>query len=270
MFTIAHCLENNWGDSLNRPLFNFLAGEECEFIGYRSQKGKPHIIGIGSILSFSNKFSTVWGAGFIKNNDRLSETPFSLLAVRGPHSRQKLIQQKHSCPEIYGDPALLYPLCYNPNLEEKYEWGFIPHYVDYSNVFFESCRQAGFLVINVRDPINSVVDQLLQCKNIVASSLHGLIAADAYKKSSVWIRLTDKIVGRNFKYHDYFASVGRKQTKAIDCLDKKVKEQLPLLIDNLSNGINLDLRPLLNCCPIIQNKSFKEQLVKRIQDHYKL
>lgn len=266
---IAYYRDNNWGDALNVPLFNFLAQKECAFRGYAGEKPEPHILGIGSILAHARKTSTVWGSGFIRQNDRIAETPAKILAVRGPNSRKKVLKQYMECPEIYGDPALLYPLVYKPKKGVRYKWGFIPHYVDAQNPFFETCKKEGHLVINVRDPINSVVDQIAQCECIASSSLHGLIAADAYKKESVWIQITDKIVGRGYKYQDYFASVGRDQEFAINCDGKTFKDVRNALHGRRSNGkISLDLRPLLDCCPVITDETFRKQLKKDIVRHY--
>lgn len=268
-FTIVHYVSNNWGDALNRPLFNFLAQQECDFKsmfgdGYRSH---PHILGIGSILSHAGGNATVWGSGFIQSGGRIAEAPRKICAVRGPRSRKRLVELKFKCPEIYGDPALLYPLVYNPTPTKKYKWGVIPHYVDFEDPFCATCTDC--LVIDIRKPINEVVDQLIQCERIISSSLHGLIAADSYRIPSTWIRLSDKVVGGDFKFLDYFESVGRRQKKPVLCDGKTFRSRESDLDRNLSNGkIRLDLRPLLDHCPVLTDKEFKGQLKKKVVKHY--
>lgn len=268
-FTIVHYVSNNWGDALNVPLFNFLAQKECDYKsmfgdGYR---GNPHILGIGSILSHAGENTTVWGSGFIQAGGRISSAPYKICAVRGPRSRERLLRLNFSCPEIYGDPALLYPLIYNPSVEKKYKWGVIPHYIDYKNPFCSTCTDC--LVIDIRKPINDVVDQLVQCERIVSSSLHGLIAADAYHIPSTWIRLSDKVVGGNFKFLDYFASVGRSQKKPIVCEGQTFKKIEADLKRTLSKGqIELDLNPLLDNCPVLTDEKFKKQLAEKATRHY--
>lgn len=267
---IVHYVSENWGDALNRPLFNFLAQESCEFKSMfgKGYQDKPHILGVGSILTHAGKHSTVWGSGFIQASNRISNAPTKICAVRGPLSRERLVTLGFECPQIYGDPALLYPLVHNPQHKKKYRWGLIPHYVDANNPFCQTVPN-DCLVINVQDPIDLVVDQLVQCERIVSTSLHGLIAADAYKIPSVWIRLSEKIVGGHFKYLDYLQSVDRTQEAPIQCHGFTFKGVVADLKRNLSNGnISLDLCPLIDSCPVIKDETFRRQLKEKVVEHY--
>ena len=54
-----------------------------------------------------------------------------------------------------------------------------------------------------------VIDQICSCECILSSSLHGLIASDAYQVPNCWIELSGKISGGYFKYLDYASSVDR-------------------------------------------------------------
>lgn len=264
---IAHCQEQNWGDALNKDLFKYLAKNNCSFASSSSAPKKPHILGVGSILGHANEFSEVWGSGFIAKEKRLSKTPAKICAVRGPLTRLKVLEQRIECPPIYGDPALLYPAIYNPDITEKYEWGFIPHYVDAKNPFFRTCTNC--LIINIRDTTERVINQIKQCKYIASSSLHGLIAADAYKKPNVWIKLSNRIHGGNFKFHDYFQSVHRWQEEPLLCDKHTLRGILPRLIRRLHyHSIGLDLRPLIEHFPRKLPEDIKKHLISYIEDYY--
>lgn len=78
---------------------------------------------IGSSLTLlCNSESIVWGAGVIDNAEELLAHPKKVLAVRGPLSRQYLLERGIECPAVYGDPALLVPKVYNPSIEKNTNW----------------------------------------------------------------------------------------------------------------------------------------------------
>ena len=51
--------------------------------------------------------------------------PQKVLAVRGPLSRNYLLENGVDCPDVYGDPALLFPKYYKPHIYKKYKLGII-------------------------------------------------------------------------------------------------------------------------------------------------
>ena len=52
----------------------------------------------------------------------------------------------------------------------------------------------------------------MSCETIASSSLHGLIAADSFHIPNLWIKLSNRIIGNDFKYHDYYSSYGLEQS----------------------------------------------------------
>jgi hypothetical protein len=67
-------------------------------------------------------------------------------------------------------------------------------------------------LINVRDPdVLATVRTIASCDFVVSSSLHGLIAADAFGIPNVWVRWSDRVAGGSWKFLDYFRSVGRPE-----------------------------------------------------------
>lgn len=82
---------------------------------------------------------------------------------------------------------------------------------------------------------------------VVSSSLHGLIVADAYGIPSKWIKVSDKIYGDDFKYGDYYQSIGVKEEKPLI-----VNEQIStvdLMNTCWKKEMNIDLEGLLESCP---------------------
>ena len=193
----------NFGDAINPTLIKFLSGKNV----INTTKNDYYLC-IGSILSYANKNSTVWGAGFISEDDKINEQPKKIYAVRGPKTKQQLIRQGFNCPKVYGDPVLLLPKFYNPkNIKKIYKYGIIPHYAEWDMQQWDIHRLAGALLIDITADWKTVVNSILSCESIASSALHGLILAEAYNIPYVWIKPSDRIIGGEFKFKDFFASL---------------------------------------------------------------
>ena len=166
-------------------------------------------------MAFTQPNDIVWGTGCIDYNE-IGKPPKKVYAVRGPLTRNELIKKEISTPEIYGDPALLFPEIYNPSKNIKYKYGVIPHYIDFTDpnslTIIKHLQSQGVKIINITAGIFHFIDELVQCENILSSSLHGLIAADAYNIPNIRIKLSNKLVGGDFKFNDYALSVNKIPT----------------------------------------------------------
>lgn len=200
----------NFGDSLNPILLNELSGKPVQWV--KSYSPEIHYIAIGSILESATKDTIVWGVGFISKESQCFEKPKKVCAVRGPKSRNKLIEEGIECPEVYGDPALLLPKFYFPSVQKTYKLGVIPHFVDKELPWFKTIEQNYEVkIIDIQNNnIFAFIDEVLACEKIVSSSLHGIIISDAYNIPSLWVEFSKGVIGDGFKFLDYFLSVGRK------------------------------------------------------------
>lgn len=259
----------NWGDALNPILIQKISGKELvssnEIINL---KNNPVYSVIGSILGLcSTKNLIVWGSGFISPSSKFKKSPKIICAVRGPLTRDSIIKQGINCPEIYGDPALLYPLFYKPNMDKKYKLGIIPHYVDQNHPLLSIFKNnPEVLIIDITAEINEVVDNICMCELIASSSLHGIIASDAYKIPSTWIEMSDKVIGDGFKFFDYFQSVGRINECPLVMTEKITLQDV---YDSFKiYKINIDLIKLIDACPFISNYDrgkLKKELKKELK-----
>jgi len=231
--------DNNWGDKLNPVLIKLISGQD---VIYTKKAGHFKYIVVGSIIHYADEKSIVWGAGLISPNHKPRSRP-SVNAVRGPLTRDRLINLGIDCPNIYGDPALLYPRYYSPKIEKKHKLGIIPHYKDKDNSWI---KKQGVKIIDIQGDINKVVDDVCSCETILSSSLHGVIIADAYGIPGYWIKLSNKLVGGNFKFADYFLSVCRKIEPILVSEDTPMSEVRKQFYDY---KINIDLDLLMSRCP---------------------
>lgn len=202
--------QENYGDILSAQIVSWVSGKEVSFYNAPHRKKswfkKRYLMAIGSIMSYTQPKAMVWGSGIISRKDQFSNATFC--AVRGPLSRKRILELGYSCPEVYGDPAILLPEYYQPTVEKKYQYGFIPHYVDQEIASGWYGDEKDVTVLNlIHDDIFFTTDRILECKKIISSSLHGVIVAQAYGIPAIWVQFSDKLSGDNVKYEDYFLSV---------------------------------------------------------------
>lgn len=220
---------HNFGDALNPWLLRALTGEKA--IHYNDCNAfkklfSPMLFCIGSILERNKRSHRlrpgnihVWGTGTRGEKDlkHLGKAVFH--AVRGPLTRERLIKQGIKCPEIYGDPAILLPRFLEKPKAKSFDVAVVPHYTD-----VRQCRdwilrnglQDQVHVVNVMGAVEEVAGQIAGSEYVIASSLHGLIVADAYRVPNARIRFSSNITGGDFKFNDYFLSVDREPVAPLD------------------------------------------------------
>lgn len=239
--------DRNFGDLVGPYLARRISGRSIQYVNKHCIR--MHFVTAGSILAFSNRNSVVWGSGILSVTHRIKR-PREVFAVRGPASRERLISLGISCPEVFGDPALLLPRYYQPPQQKTFRVGLVPHYLDYGVVKSALCGKLDIKIIKVLDPLEKVIDDINACDRIASSSLHGLIVAQAYGIPSVWVRFSNNLPGDGIKFIDYLLSVNLPLYEPHDCIEDIRIEEIVDLIDRDHQGkIDIDLDRLLGACP---------------------
>lgn len=247
---LTWCYGRNWGDALSPVLVRLLSGKPVFHL-----EGLHHdrYLVIGSILEGANETTEVWGSGFIREDGKVIGRPRAVHAVRGPLTRALLLKQGIECPEIYGDPALLLPHFFNPNVTKRYSVGIVPHYIDKGCAWLKQHRtNPQVLILDIESDIMDFVREIKSCEVILSSSLHGLICADAYGVPNVWVQFSDDVVGGDFKFRDYRLSIGAEDPKPL-----RVTEKTELMFaarKAVRRPMNIDLRKLILACPFLSEK----------------
>jgi len=229
----------NWGDILSQFLLEHYSGKKLKkddvfyFDDSTYMLGKNgKIVGIGSSMKFVKPDDYVWGTGCI-DTVNIGDKPKKVYSVRGPLTREILLNRGWDVPEVYGDPALLFPRIYNPTIEKKYKIGLIPHCVDFFSLdglkAINHIEDMGIKIINITAGVYEFIDQLKECDLILSSSLHGLIAADAYGIPNHRVKLSSLIHGGDFKYLDHYASVKRDHYTPLQLTDSTTQEEIDSL-----------------------------------------
>lgn len=232
---------SNFGDALSEALVERMVGHEVVIVKDPSSPEKK-LLGMGSILNYAQDNDVIWGTGL---NGTVSERSYhfnhlDVRAVRGPLTRQFLLNKGIACPEIYGDPTLLLPRCF-PEFKKSNnpsrEYIVIPHFSD------EFLFQNEPNLVSVREKWQDVVEKILDSRFVISSALSGIIVAEAF---GIPARLM--VVGNSFntenltKYADYYYGTNRNDFQYA----KSIEEALEMGGEPLPN---IDLEKLYHAFP---------------------
>lgn len=201
------------------------------------------VLGAGSIMRLCGPNTVVWGSGIRDRRQDIS--PGRLIrSVRGPFTRRRVLEVGGECPPIFGDPGLLLPRFYTPaHRRTRYRLGVIPHVSQFETVNELYGDEEGVSVVDLRTKdVESVIDRIAACEAVVSSSLHGIVACNAYGIPVRWIQFDTNIFGDDTKYSDHFAAIGREGETFLDARRYKKLDVDDILdeIEPYEMGIDLD------------------------------
>ncbi len=212
--------QDNLGDFLSKIVVEYYAANLISNRDCSSVKGIRHIYAIGSILGFGCQRAVVWGSGLLMPYrlyfERLLLAKPDVRCVRGPKTRDELLKLGISCPEIYGDPAILMPEIYQPDCSKKeYDILLITHFSQ-NNIIDGKMHRIDMLTQDYK----FVIDEIVKSKKIISSSLHGIILAEVYNIPAVlWLPCGSS----KFKYEDYYLSTGRSDIIIAESLEEALR-----------------------------------------------
>ncbi len=220
-------LRPNFGDMLTPALFDYLGHPVLH-----TEVSTCDVVAIGSLMEifFSNNHHRivkspviVWGTGFIKapsQHKKYLKRRLDVRAVRGYYTLHRLqqFQDVKISPNVaVGDPGLLAGLLLNGKMpKKKYKLGIIPHYVDKDNPLLNKIKVKNSVVLDIATEPTEFMKQIAECENIISSAMHGLIAADSLGIPNIRMVLSNKIIGGNYKYNDYYSAFGIKKHNVIN------------------------------------------------------
>ncbi|KQP21184.1 polysaccharide pyruvyl transferase family protein [Pseudorhodoferax sp. Leaf265] len=202
----------NFGDHLARVVVTKMLADRGHVIEEAVLRPR-RLMAIGSVIHFARTGDVVWGSGVNGKEMDPSAHRYSQLdvrAVRGPLTREFLQARGINVPEVYGDPALLLPLLFPgrfvPTAQRSHV--VVPNLHD-----MQILRDQGVAdLVSPLESWNRCVARILEAELVVASSLHGLIIAEAYGIPARYVRLSD--TEKLFKYDDYMRGTGRGGVEA--------------------------------------------------------
>ncbi len=209
----------NWGDTVNPYLVHKITGRKIvssnKVFNYQH---KPELLGIGSIISGDLSNFVIWGSGVLSAETTIYNKPKKVLALRGYNSLKKIKEVGGDC-NVFGDPVLLFPGIFpDTHIEKTHRYGIVPHYSDKTKpgvLQLAALKDASVKIIDIQTDTESFVKEVLSCENIISSSLHGLILAEAYGIPTCRIMLSENLKRGDFKFYDYYSGVGIKTMETV-------------------------------------------------------
>lgn len=158
---------------------------------------------------------TVWGAGVNGKVpfEAITARNLDVRAVRGPLSAEVLEKFGHFVPPVYGDPGLLVPKLFGicKSVEPSIDVTYLPNLHDFRH--WKGLRG----LLSPRTDYETVIRTIAASKHVVASSLHGIVIAEAL---GVEVSLVRPVEEDLLKYRDYFLGTGRDLPYVNETTDK--------------------------------------------------
>lgn len=184
----------NWGDELN-PLIMHKLEQSFEW----DSPCEAELVMVGSILEHLPRHwaGTVCGAGKLYEDSRIHLPDARVFALRGELTKAGVTGLRG--PVVLGDPGLLLPRWIRQP-QAKHDLGVLPHWSD-KELWRKYCYGR---YINPNQPAEKVIQEIISCKRIITSSLHGVIVSDAFgipRQAELFPQAVNE--GGDFKFRDY-------------------------------------------------------------------
>jgi hypothetical protein len=197
----------NFGDLLTEAVLRWLGARRVVNVRHLPFDCGPALVGAGSVLGMLRYPSgVVWGSGFLwetpQPNQEPPQEPLEVLAYRGPRTRDLAKMLGWKTTDVFGDPGILLSRMFEPE-RKRWEVGFVPNF-SHAHSYRGTESATGVKVIDLERPdVRAVTAELSSCRAIVSTSLHGIVAAQAFGIPWVWCKTEPELSGAEFKFHDF-------------------------------------------------------------------
>jgi pyruvyltransferase len=208
---------NNFGDLLGPLIVQAICDREG--LGWHAPARPGRLITVGSVLHVAGDGDVIWGSG-VNPSVRPGRHRFTALdvrAVRGPRTHAYLADRGQDAPAVYGDPALLlpdlFPVLARWSETKAHDVTVVPNLHDWDRL--KDHPRA----VNPRSGLWHVLRTIAQSELVIASSLHGVIVAEALGISATLLSGHEKPL----KYQDYYGGTGRPMPTPAVTLDDALR-----------------------------------------------
>ena len=226
--------KHNVGDEISTIICDYMLARRGLSFDSPAKRTK-HLMAVGSICGEGRIDATVWGSGIhsqaLKDNILRYKKyrKLDIRAVRGPETENFLNENGIKCPKIYGDPAIIMPLIYQPEVKKKYPLSFVVHVLMKNKV---NISEGIHLIDTETADYKLFIDEIAASEKVISSSLHGIILAESYGIPVVF--LCEGVEDQIMKYKDWYLSTGRPNFTFANNL-KEAMEMEPMPLPDLSS-----------------------------------
>lgn len=239
----------NAGDWYSPLLCERLSGRRVVY----APPDRCDLVAVGSLLHRLNRSHRlhrlglrrrlhIWGTGSLRAGDRLHGR-HHVHAVRGTLTRARVEGAAAAVP--LGDPGLLADQLLSGAPRRRFRLGVVPHLVDREDAQVRALvdKQPHGVLVDLRAPVEQVLETIAGCEVVVSSSLHGLVFADALGVPNRWLTVGDRLLGGRHKFDDYYSAFGLTQAPAVPdevdatCLDGILADYRRPGLDTIKDGL---------------------------------
>lgn len=281
----------NLGDTLSALMVAGMAGVTVRRAGF--DQPIERMVAVGTIgHNQRNGILHFWGTGvdaernpvdpLVRGYVRPADTQFHIHALRGPNSARTLRAAGMEVPDIFGDPVWMLPRFWPmKEVEKTHDLGVILHITELDDRTPEATAKASLRrygvpeafkgrirLINTHCPptveaMRAKVAEIVSCRAIVSTSLHGLVIAETYGIPCAWFATYGDGEGRmldlgnpqhqiDHRMRDFYSGVGRT-TLSSYCLDRSKPTDWAAVLSWVHGKwrpLSYDDRPLIRAFPL--------------------
>ncbi|MEM7551850.1 MAG: polysaccharide pyruvyl transferase family protein [Bacteroidota bacterium] len=251
---------NNFGDELSPFIFNKLLPN------FFNDDATTLFYGIGSILgeqTFKEKAKRIiFSSGFGNYNGAPPkiDKDSDVICVRGPITAELLKIDKS---KAVTDGALLLKSFDFPEVEKKYDFSFIPHWVsELKYPWKELCNEAGIHFISPMGDLDEVLTEIRKSKTIITEAMHGAIVADVFRIP--WVPAKTYKDKYDIKWRDWTESLN------LEFEPNKLHglyDNTEFVVDKIKSSVNVPkgvIKGLIKTYKPVQNILFKSANVSTL------
>jgi hypothetical protein len=288
----------NLGDALSAVVVAAIAGLPVRRAAF--DDASERMVAVGTIgHAQKNGVLHFWGTGMdatlnpvdrsIRQYMRPQNTDFVVHGVRGRKTQAVLRGQGITVPDVFGDPVWFLPrIMPMKHVKKTHELGVILHISELASMDPQSGVKEALKRYNIPpslagsirlintytapkvDAFAAKVEEIVSCKRIISTSLHGMVIAETYGVPCGWfgtyeggrllLDVDDPENRIDHRIRDFYSGVGKPGVIAF-CRDRSLEtpwEDVITWIDETWQPLRYDGRALFEAFPVGQGVSFDD------------